>query len=68
VQLQQDRRAINMIAVQTPTDFFFIKIMAFKTAISPRSKKSENAVGTWRIAVSMTGALAIGKGNSKLFE
>jgi hypothetical protein len=39
VQSQHDRRAIAMIAVQTPTDFFSIKNMAFWTAISRRSKK-----------------------------
>jgi hypothetical protein len=45
-----------MIAVQTPTDFFFMKNVVFWTAISLRSKKkSENAVGTQRIAVSLTG-------------
>jgi hypothetical protein len=37
VQSQYDRRAIAMIAVQTPTDFFFTKNLAFWTAISPRS-------------------------------
>jgi hypothetical protein len=47
-----------MIAVQTPTYFFFYKNMAFWTAISRRSKKkSEKAVGSLRIAVSVTGAL-----------
>jgi hypothetical protein len=57
VQSQHDRHAIAMIAVQTPTDFFSQKNMTFWTAISPRSKKkSENAVGTRRIAVSVTGA------------
>jgi hypothetical protein len=31
VQSQHDRRAIAMVAVQTPTDFFPIKNMAFWT-------------------------------------
>jgi hypothetical protein len=40
VQSQHDRRAVTMIAVQTPSDFFFVmKNVAFWTAISPRSKK-----------------------------
>jgi hypothetical protein len=38
VQSHHDRRAIAMIAVQTPTDFFH-KNIAFWTAISPRSEK-----------------------------
>jgi hypothetical protein len=39
VQSQHDRHLIAMIAVQTPTHFFPIKIMGFWTAISRRSKK-----------------------------
>jgi hypothetical protein len=39
VQLQHDRCAIAMIAVQTPTDFISQKNMAFWKAISPRSIK-----------------------------
>jgi hypothetical protein len=57
VQSHHDRRAIAMIVVQTPTDYFFITNMAFWMAISRRSKKSENAAGTLRIAVIVTGAL-----------
>jgi hypothetical protein len=48
-----------MVAAETPTYYFFIKKnMAFWTAISPRSKKNKqtNAVGTWRIAINVTGA------------
>jgi hypothetical protein len=41
VQSQHDRRAIAMIAVQTPTYFFFHKNMAFWTVISLRSKKKK---------------------------
>jgi hypothetical protein len=39
VQSRHDRRAIAMIAVQTPIDFFSHKNMVFWMVISRRSKK-----------------------------
>jgi hypothetical protein len=60
MQSQQDRRAIAMIAVQTPTDFFHEK-HGFFFFFGRRSRrvlnKSESAVGPQRIAVSVTWAL-----------
>jgi hypothetical protein len=54
VQSQHDRRAVAMIAVQSPWSpykslhIFFMKNVAFWTPISPRSKKSENAVNRYK--------------------
>jgi hypothetical protein len=45
-----------MIAVQTPTDFFSQKTWRFGRRSRRVLKKSENAVGTLRIAISVTGA------------
>jgi hypothetical protein len=55
VQLQHYHSAIAMIAVQT--DFFSQKHGVLDGDLAAVLKKSEKAVGTRRIAISVTGAL-----------